>query len=155
KKPPTEAEIVTFYNENKARISGDLASSRAQIANYLSQQQEEKLETALSNRLRSNAKIQILLKEPVAPVLNVRAGFLPSRGDANSAVTIIEFTDFQCSSCGAMYPVMEETLKSYGNRVRFMIRDFPLTSLHANAFRAAQAAAAANAQGKLWEFVDL
>ncbi len=54
-----------------------------------------------------------------------------------------------------MYPVMEEVLKSYGNRVRFLIRDFPITSLHPNAFRAAEAAGAANAQGKFWEYIDI
>jgi protein-disulfide isomerase len=154
-KPPTEAEVVNFYNENKARIKGELASARAEIANYLQQQQEEKLETALSERLRAGAKVQMLLKEPAPPVLNVSAANAPARGDINAAVTIIEFTDFQCSACGAMYPVMEDVLKSYGNRVRFVIRDFPLTTLHPNAFRAAQAASAANAQGKFWEYIDI
>ncbi|HVS83741.1 MAG TPA: thioredoxin domain-containing protein [Pyrinomonadaceae bacterium] len=154
-KPPTEADVANFYNENKARITGDLASARASIANYLQQQQQEKLETALSERLRAGAKVQMLLKEPVPPVLNVSAGNGPARGDANSAVTIIEFTDFQCSACGAMYPIVEDVLKSYGNRVRFVIRDFPLTTLHPNAFRAAQAASAANAQGKFWEYIDI
>jgi protein-disulfide isomerase len=70
-------------------------------------------------------------------------------------VRIVEFTDFQCSACGAMYPVVEEVLKSYGNRVYFEIRNFPLTSVHENAFAAAQAAAAANAQGKVWPYIDL
>src|SRR5947209_17489959 len=79
----------------------------------------------------------------------------PARGDAKAAVTIMEFTDFQCSACGAMYPVMEDVLKSYGNRVHFVIRNFPLTSVHANAFRAAEAAGAANAQGKFWEYIDI
>jgi protein-disulfide isomerase len=154
-KPPTEADVANFYNENKARITGDLASARAAIASYLQQQQEEKLETALSERLQAGAKVQMLLKEPVPPVLNVSAGNGPARGDANAAVTIIEFTDFQCSACGAMYPVMEDVLKTYGNRVRFVVRDFPLTALHPNAFRAAQAASAANAQGKFWEYIDI
>jgi protein-disulfide isomerase len=53
-----------------------------------------------------------------------------------------------------MYPVVEDVLKSYGNRVHFVIRNFPLTRLHANAFHAAQAAEAAKAQGKFWEYID-
>ena len=154
-KPPTEAEITNFYNENKARINGDLASARPSIVEYLQQQQQERLENALSEKLRAGAKVQALLREPQAPVFDVRPGILPARGDANAAVTIIEFTDFQCSACGAMYPAMEEVLKSYGNRVRFFIRDFPITSLHANALRAAEAAGAANAQGKFWEYIDI
>ena len=154
-KPPTEADVTNFYNENKARINGDLATARPAIASYLQQQQQEKLETALSERLRTGARVQMVLKEPVPQALNVNAANGPARGDANAAVTIVEFTDFQCSACGAMYPVVEDVLKSYGNRVRFVIRDFPLTTAHPNAFRAAQAASAANAQGKFWEYIDI
>lgn len=154
-KAPTEAEIVKFYEENKSRINGDLAKTRDAIAEYLQQQQQEKLEQDLAARLRAGAKVQVLLKEPAAPVFNVLLGKGVSRGDINSPVKIVEFTDFQCSACGAMYPVIEEVLKSYGNRVYFEVRNFPLRSIHENAFQAAQAAAAANAQGKFWPYIDL
>src|SRR5437870_5291488 len=153
-KPPTEAEIARFYEDNKARVSGDLASARADIANYLQQQQQDNLEHALAEKLRASAKFQMLLKEPEPRAMNVTTANGPSRGNANAAVTIIEFTDFQCSACGAMYPVIEDVLKSYGNRVHFVIRNFPLTQVHANAFKAARAAQAANAQGKFWEYID-
>ncbi len=154
-KPPTEAEIAKFYDENKARINGDLASNRSAIAEYLQQEQQQKLEKDLADRLRATAKVQVFLKEPSPPVFNVPVARGYSRGDVNSAVRIVEFTDFQCSACGAMYPVVEEVLKAYGSRVYFEIRNFPLTSVHANAFAAAQAAAAANAQGKVWPYIDL
>jgi len=154
-KPPTEAEIAKFYAENKERINGDLATTRTGISAYLQQQQQEKLEVELANRLRAGAKLQVFLKEPEAPVMAVAVGNGASRGDLNAAVTVIEFTDFQCSACGGMYPVVEDVLKPYGNRVRFVIRNFPLTRVHENAMRAAQAAAAAKAQGKFWEYIDL
>ena len=153
-KPPTEAEVSKFYEENKARINGDLNSARSAIADYLQTQQQEKLEKDLADKLRAGARVQILLKEPLPPTFNFVAGRGMSRGDVNAPVKIIEFTDFQCSACGAMYPVLEEVLKSYSNRVFFEIRNFPLTSLHPNAFRAAQAAGAANAQGKFWPYID-
>jgi protein-disulfide isomerase len=152
---PTDAQISKFYDENKANIKTDLAGSRAAIFTYLQQQQQEKLETALAEKLRASARVQILLKEPQPPLLNVGIAGGATRGDPAAAVTVIEFTDFQCSACGAMYPVVEEVLKSYGNRVRFVVRNFPLTTVHANAFRAAQAAEAAKAQGKFWEYIDL
>jgi protein-disulfide isomerase len=153
-KTPTDAEITKFYEENRSRINGDLASTRNAIGEYLQQLQQEKLEADLATRLRAGAKVQILLPEPAAPVFNVPVGKGYGRGDVNSAVKIVEFTDFQCAACGAMYPVMEEVLKSYGTRVYFEVRNFPLTSLHANAFIAAEAAAAANAQGKVWPYID-
>jgi protein-disulfide isomerase len=154
-KPPTEAEIAKFYEQNKANIKGDLASARAPIADYLQQQQQEQLEVALANKLRTGGTLKILLREPQAPVISVNLGTGASRGDVNSPVTVVEFTDFQCSACGGMYPIVEEVLKSYGPRVHFVIRNFPLTTIHPNAYNAAQAAEAAKAQGKFWEYIDV
>lgn len=154
-KPPTEAEVAKFYEDNKARIRGDLAGTRTAIVSYLQEQQQEKLEVALAEKLRAAGKVQVLLKEPDAPVMNVNLASGASRGDVNAAVTIVEFTDFQCSACGGMYPIVEYVLKSYGNRVHFVVRNFPLTSVHPNAFLAAQAAEAAKTQGKYWEYIDL
>jgi protein-disulfide isomerase len=154
-KAPTDAEVAKFYEQNKANIKDDLAGARVAIANYLQQQQQEELEVALANKLRTSGNLKILLREPEAPVMNVTLGAGASRGDVNSPVTMVEFTDFQCSACGGMYPIVEEVLKSYGPRVHFVVRNFPLTTVHPNAFNAAQAAEAAKAQGKFWEYIDV
>ena len=154
-KEPTDAEISKFYDQNKANIKADLAGAHTAIANYLQQKQQEQLEVDLANRLRHSGNLKILLREPEAPVINVSLGTGASRGDVNSPVTMVEFTDFQCSACGGMYPIVEEVLKSYGPRVHFVIRNFPLTTLHPNAYNAAQAAEAAKAQGKFWEYIDV
>ena len=88
------------------------------------------------------------------PVQNISVDDDPARGEANAPVTIVEFTDFQCPACAAMHPVLEEVLKSYGNKVRFVVRDFPLNQ-HECARKAAEAANAANAQGKFFEYIAL
>ena len=148
---PTDEEITKFYNENKSRIAGDLNSVRAQVAAYLQNESRQRLENDLSVRLRKSADIKWLVTEPAAPVQNVSVDDDPSRGNANAAVTIVEFTDFQCPACAAMHPIIEEVLKSYTNTVRFVVRDFPL-NMHENARKAAEAAQAANAQGKFFEY---
>lgn len=151
---PTEAEVAKFYSDNKARINGDLDSLRNQIAMYLREQDQRRLETELSDRLRKSANVRWLISEPPQPVQNVSVDDDPSRGSANAAVTVVEFTDFQCPACAAMHPVLEEVLKSYGDKVRFVVRDFPL-SQHENAQKAAEAANAANEQGKFFEYAAL
>ena len=151
---PTEEEVAKFYSENKARISGDLNSVRNQIAIYLQNESRQRLEADLSVRLRKGANIRWLITEPPQPVQNVSVDDDPSRGDVNAPVTIVEFTDFQCPACAAMHPVLDEVLKSYGNKVRFVVRDFPLTQ-HEYARKAAEAANAANAQGKFFEYMAL
>ena len=153
-RPPTEAEVAKFYEENKERIDGDLNSLRNQIASYLQENERSRLEGELSARLRKNANIRWLITEPPQPVQNISVDDDPSRGPANAPVTIVEFTDFQCPACGAMHPVIEEVLKSYGDKVRFVVRDFPLER-HENARKAAEAANAAHAQGKFFEYIAL
>jgi len=152
--PPTEAEIAKFYSENKPRIPMELAAASNQIANYLQEQDRQRLETVLSTRLRAGANIRVLISEPALPVQSISVDDDPVRGDAKAPVTIVEFTDFQCPSCAAIQPVLEEILKSYGNKVRLVVRDFPLTR-HENARKAAEAANAANAQGKFFEYTAL
>jgi protein-disulfide isomerase len=151
---PTEAEVAKFYSENKARIGGDLNSVRYQIATYLQNESRQRLEQELSARLRKGANIHWLIMEPAQPVQNISVDDDPSRGDVNAPVTVVEFTDFQCPACAAMNPVLDEVLKSYGNKVRFVIRDFPLNQ-HEFARKAAEAANAANAQGKFFEYTAL
>ena len=151
---PTEEEVAKFYSDNKARISGDLNSVRNQIALYLQNESRRTLEKDLSARLRKSANIQWLITEPAQPVQNISVDDDPSRGDATAPVTVVEFTDFQCPACAAMHPVLEDVLKSYGNKVRFVVRDFPLNQ-HVHARKAAEAANAANAQGKFFEYITL
>lgn len=65
-----------------------------------------------------------------------------------SEVTFVEFLDFECEGCAALYPVIEQLRAEYGDRVNFVIRYFPLQA-HVNAERAARAVEAAAQQGSL------
>lgn len=65
------------------------------------------------------------------------------------------FSDFQCSACGATHPILKKVIAEYGDKVRFVVRDFPLESVHENAFRSALAANAARVQGKFFEYIDV
>lgn len=151
---PTDAEITKFYTDNKARIPSDLPAVSNQIATYLQQQEQGRLEQALSDRLRKSAQIRMLLSEPVQPTQTINIEGEPSRGNVNARVTLVEFTDFECPSCAAMQPVLEAVLQSYGERVRFVVRNYPLPK-HSHARKAAEAAEAALAQGKFFEYTAL
>ena len=151
---PTESEIAKFYADNKAKIPVDLGVASNQIATYLLEQDRQRLDQELSARLRAGANIRLLISEPALPVQMISVDDDPVRGAANAPVTIVEFTDFQCPSCAAMQPLLEGVLKTYGNKVKLVVRDFPL-AMHANALKAAEAANAANAQGKFVEYTAL
>lgn len=151
---PTDAEVTKFYEDNKGRIQGDLASLRGDISSFLRDQQQNRLEGEFAQRLRAGAKLQVFIKEPEPPVQVISVDDDPSQGDKSAPVTVVVFTDFQCPSCAAMHPIVEESLKPYANRVRLVLRDFPL-AMHPEARKAAEAASAANAQGKFFEYINV
>jgi protein-disulfide isomerase len=70
--------------------------------------------------------------------------------EGSSGVTLTEFLDFECESCAAVYPVIEQLRQEYAGRATFNIRYFPIDS-HPNARNAAHAVEAAAQQGKLEE----
>ena len=72
-------------------------------------------------------------------------------GPDDAPVTLVEYGDFECPSCGAAYPIVEAVRKEMGARLRFVFRHFPLTQMHPHALHAAEAAEAAGAQGKFWQ----
>jgi len=75
-------------------------------------------------------------------------------GKADSKVVFIEYGDFQCPSCGGAHPQVKAAMEQYADRVAFVFRNFPLTTIHPNARAAAGAAEAAGLQGKYWEMHD-
>lgn len=81
-------------------------------------------------------------------------GDAPSFGPKDAKLTIVEYSDFQCPFCGRAAGVVDKLKEKYGDKVRFVFRQFPL-AMHENAEVAAEAALAAHAQGKFWPFHDL
>ena len=80
----------------------------------------------------------------------------PSWGPEDAPVTIVEFSDFQCPFCSRFFSQTYPQIKQeYEGQVRFVYRDFPLTSLHENAQKAAEASECANEQGKFWDYHDM
>jgi protein-disulfide isomerase len=77
-----------------------------------------------------------------------------SKGPSTAPVTLVEYGDYECSYCGAAYPMVQELQRMLGDRLRFVFRNFPLTTAHPRAEHAAEAAEAAGAQGKFWEMHD-
>ena len=75
------------------------------------------------------------------------------RGPGDAPIELIEFSDFQCPFCFRAYPTVEQVLATYGDRLHFVYRHFPLPN-HPNARPAAEAAACAAEQGKFWAYHD-
>ena len=117
--------------------------------------ERQQLETNLRKQLTAKYKTQILLKEPVPVALNIATENAPFKGDLTAPVTVVMFSDFQCSACSATHPILKKVLAEYPGKIRFVVRNFPLTTIHENAYNAALAALAAQAQGKFFEYTEV
>lgn len=78
----------------------------------------------------------------------------PIKGNPDAPVTIVEFSDFQCSWCGRVEPTLRQILETYKGQVKLIYKDYPAPS-HENAEPAALAALCAQEQGKFWEYHDV
>jgi protein-disulfide isomerase len=84
---------------------------------------------------------------------NVGGGHI--RGKDSAPITLVEFGDYECPACGYYYPMVEEVLHRYPDKVKLEFHHYPLVQMHAHALAAAMAAEAAADQGKYWEMHDM
>ncbi|MGA3027976.1 MAG: thioredoxin domain-containing protein [Bryobacteraceae bacterium] len=87
------------------------------------------------------------------PVEIATAG-APTRGPQSAKITIVEFSDFECPYCAIAVREIAAIMAAYPNDVKLVFKQFPLDDMHPHAVMAAEAALAANDQGKFWEMHD-
>jgi protein-disulfide isomerase len=75
-------------------------------------------------------------------------------GNPDAPITLLEYGDFQCPQCGQAYPIVKQLRAAFGPRMRFVFRNFPLTNIHPDAQRAAEAAEWAASLGAFWRMHD-
>ena len=90
--------------------------------------------------------------EPVPKTIDVTNS--QAIGPEGAKIQLVEFSDFECPYCIRAYPTVKQVLKDYNGQVRFYYKHFPLTQIHQNAQKAAEASLCAADQGKFWEFHD-
>lgn len=93
---------------------------------------------------------------PTAGVASIDVGDNPSKGPEDAAVTIVEFSDFQCPYCARFTEeTLPQILSNYSDKVRFVFMNFPLAQSHPAAMKAAEGGECAHDQGAFWEYHDL
>jgi protein-disulfide isomerase len=92
---------------------------------------------------------------PAAPEgkQDVKVGDAPVKGPASAPVTLVAFSDFQCPFCSRAVPTLKEVETAYAGKIRIAFKQLPLP-FHDKAHLAAEAALAANEQGKFWQYHD-
>jgi len=153
-KPVTDGQVAVFFQENQAQMQGrGIDAMGPAIRRYLEDQQRtQAYQTMVAELRKAGPPIRLVLDAPRYQV-GVSADD-PALGNANAPVTLVEFSDFQCPFCARVMPTLKRVRETYGDRVRIVWKDFPLTSIHPQAFKAAEAGQCAQEQGKFWDLHD-
>lgn len=149
----SEADIQAFFDENKERTQGrTLQELGGPITDFLQSQRRQQARAQLVDELsRASGNVRVTLEPPRTTVDIAEDN--PASGAKNAAVTIVEFSDYQCPFCARVTPTMAKVMDAYGGKVRRVFKDFPLPN-HPQAPKAAEAARCAGDQGKYWEMHD-
>ena len=148
--PVTDADVSAFYQQ--AGITAVLSEVAPQIRAYLEHQAAELARASAYGAMERRYSVAYLL-EPLR--YEVAADGFASYGPEDAPVTIVEFSDFECPYCARLLPTLDEAMRRYPGRLRVVYRHYPLTAIHPNAWKAAEAALCAGDQGRFWELHDL
>ena len=153
-KDVSESDVVTFYQSNINQMQGrSLEVMSPAIRRFLQEQQGEAARGSLIAELRKGGpEVRVLFDAPRHKV--ELAADDPVLGPASAPVTLVEFSDFQCPFCQRVSPTLKQVKQKYGDKVRIVWKDFPLTQIHPQAFKAGEAGHCAADQGKFWEYHD-
>lgn len=137
------AEVDAFYEKGKAQIRQPKERVEAQIRSFLAMER-------FVEGLRSAVGVEMSV-QPFRTEVEAKG---PARGAEDAAVTIVEFSDFECPYCQKATSVLDQLIASHGDRVRLVYRHYPLDNLHPHARKAAEAALCAQEQNKFWPMHD-
>ena len=148
---PTDAEVEAFYLARPDQAQRRFEEVRDQMRNALKLAKRNAARDAFMSNLRAQHGVEVLLESP-----RVEVAFDPVRlnGSPDAPVRIVEFSDFECPYCRSAEKTIQALLVKYPGKVSLAYRDFPLSSIHPSAQRAAEASRCAAEQGKFWAYHD-
>jgi protein-disulfide isomerase len=150
--PVSDTDIASWYQANQGRLQGaPLDQVRQPIRAYLMQERMQGVRGTYVDSLKAKTDVRVMLDPPRQKIATANS---PSKGPANAPIEMVEFSDFQCPFCLRADPTVQQVLKTYGDKIKFVYRHYPLPN-HPAARPAAEAAACANEQGKFWPYHDL
>ncbi len=150
--PVSDSDVTTWFQANQARLQGQpLDQVRQPIRAFLTQERMQGIREQYVDGLKARTAVVVMLDPPRQ---HVSAANSPSKGSSSAPIELIEFSDFQCPYCLRADPTVRQVLDTYGNRIRFVYRHYPLPN-HPFARPAAEAAACAGEQGQFWQYHDV
>ncbi|MCH9648373.1 MAG: thioredoxin domain-containing protein [Deltaproteobacteria bacterium] len=148
----TDQDIETWYQQNRTRVGRPLEQIAGQVRSFLETQRQQGARGTFIASIRSRTETRILLAPPRIAI--PASPSTATKGRDEAAVTIVEFSDFQCPACRKMATILDEVRSAYGDAVRVEFRHFPLEDIHPEARKASEAALCAGEQDLFWQMHD-
>lgn len=141
----SQKDIDDFVVEKKIPKEQMNKGIEERIKNYLLvEKKRESVDKWLGDKTSSNP-VDVFLEKPRRPRFDIKVGEAPYFGGDKAAVTIVEFSDFQCPFCAKGADILKEIKNKYGKKVKVAFKQYPLP-FHKDARGAAVAALCANEQ---------
>jgi protein-disulfide isomerase len=152
----SQQQVDAFITQRQIPASKINANLKGQVKKFLMEKQiAEQIDRWFKLESQKH-NIAIYLEQPQEPRFNVNTDGAAFRGGKNAAVTIIEFSDFQCPYCTRANETLNELSELYGDKIKIVYKHFPLTSIHPEAAKAGEASLCAQEQSmdKFWQMHD-
>ena len=147
----TDDEVEAWYDQNEAALGGrTLEELATPIRQLLANNKRGLALEELTDGVREEREVVIHLG-PFRVDLNNEGA--PAMGPEDAAVTLVEFSDFECPYCAQFYRTLKQLAENYSRSLRIVYRQFPIRT-HPNAYGAAMASLCANDQGQFWAMHD-
>jgi protein-disulfide isomerase len=145
----SDADVQKYYDENKDRFRNmPFEKVAPAVKRQLLAQRQVTAMQEYVGVLRTTLGYQNDLSPPR---FEIAIGTSPAEGSADAAITLVEFSDYECPFCKSAEPILEQVQERYPTQLRFVTKNFPLDA-HPKAKPAAEAAMCAAEQGKFWEY---
>lgn len=152
--PPTSDDTLTFKRSHFYTVLVVLAFFAGILTGFVVWGPASVAgQTAASNPSGIQAPVQTAPPQYVR--YDIPAEGFPSLGPKDAPIVIVEFSDFQCPFCKRFHDeTLQPLLAAYSGKIRFVFRHLPLTSIHSEAFPAAEASMCADEQNAFWQYHD-
>jgi protein-disulfide isomerase len=151
--PIDESQVQEFYDANRSRLNKSYEELSGQIRTYLEKEKKKNLVRSEITRLYEKAEVELMLPEPKLIPVRFDLKGRPRKGPKDAAVTLVEFSDFECPYCRLSASDISRRLISREENVAVVFLHYPL-SFHKQAKPAAIASECAHRQGEFWAFHD-
>ena len=149
---PSEKELQSFYEENKARIPPNMQFDQIkdQLKQFVKQQKVTDKRNDVLNKLLADKNNALLISKPKGPSVEISWQGYPTKGAENAKITIVEFADYRCPHCKLASDSIKTIWPKYKDKVRLVFMDFPAKGGVSRTI--AMGGYCANKQNKFWEY---